>query len=115
MAASTFAFGALRMICSPLITRDTVLFETPACFATSLMVGALRCRLELLGSMSVIVTGSSPASKQHPPSSFRIASLTTLGAGLGASVQHGFHRDIGGGDGEKIGRGSGGARECQEG
>jgi hypothetical protein len=35
-----------RTLPSPLITRETVIGETPAAAATSLIVGVLRCRLE---------------------------------------------------------------------
>ncbi|MFD2428468.1 hypothetical protein ACFSUK_10440 [Sphingobium scionense] len=53
IAASTFSLVAARTTCSPLITRDTVMGDTPACFATSLMVGALRWRRELLASIRI--------------------------------------------------------------
>jgi hypothetical protein len=35
-------------LASPLMTRDTVMGDTPTCFATSCMVTALRLRLGVL-------------------------------------------------------------------
>jgi hypothetical protein len=40
MAACTLSRVASRTACLPLMTRETVIGETPACLATSMMVGA---------------------------------------------------------------------------
>ncbi|WP_246048439.1 hypothetical protein [Hankyongella ginsenosidimutans] len=57
MAASTVARVSARTLASPLMTRETVIGETPAVRATSLIVGALRRRLvgcDDIGAVSLL-------------------------------------------------------------